>query len=86
LVNDEPIVFDAPVKDAAVNTTRLLCDGVNVGAGVEVGATVTGTAVVATATGVAAAVTGTVVATGVAGALVVLCVQPAKRADTSRSP
>jgi hypothetical protein len=60
--------------------------GVKVGAGVAVGTTVVGTAVVAFATGVGTAVTGAVVAAVVTGVLVVLCVQPAKSTDTSRSP
>jgi hypothetical protein len=78
------MVFEAPVNEAAVKTTRLFCDGVNEGAGVAVVATVVGTAVVAVTTGVGAGVAGTVVGVAVVGVVGVLCVQPAKSADTNR--
>jgi hypothetical protein len=62
----------------------LFSDGVNDGLGVAVVATVVGAAVVATTTGVGAGVTGAAVGVAVAREVVVLCVQPAKSADTNR--
>ena len=78
---------ETPERDAAVNDTTLACEGVYVGAGVAVVATVVGTVVATTVvgTGVATEVAGAEVAAGVVLVLV-LCVQPAKRADTKRRP
>src|SRR5208337_2029723 len=78
------MVLEAPVREAAVYTTRLFADGVNEGAGVAVGATVVGAAVGATSTVVGTGVAGISVGVAVVGVVVMLCVQPAKSADTNK--
>jgi hypothetical protein len=80
LVNKDPIVVEAPLREAAVKTTRFPGEGVKTGAGVLVVVTVVG---VVTGCGVAAGV-GTTVAMGVA-ACGVLDVQPVKKTVRSNS-